>query len=92
MTERTALNWHCYLPGVGPGQRYGYRVHGPYAPARGPPLQPCQAADRPVREGDRGRRRLGRDANVLPYVPTGTEDADLEPDDEDDAAAIPKSS
>ncbi len=28
-TERTAFNWHCYLPGVGPGQRYGYRVHGP---------------------------------------------------------------
>ncbi|HSS50936.1 MAG TPA: hypothetical protein VLX28_18500, partial [Thermoanaerobaculia bacterium] len=23
--ERTAFNWHCYLPGVGPGQRYGYR-------------------------------------------------------------------
>ena len=35
-----ALNWHCYLPGIGPGQRYGYRVHGPYAPERGPPLQP----------------------------------------------------
>ena len=31
------------------------------------------------------------DANVLPYVPTGEEDADLEPDDEDDAAAMPKS-
>src|SRR5262249_9752465 len=30
MVERTAFNWHCYLPGVGPGQRYGYRVHGPY--------------------------------------------------------------
>ena len=27
--------WHCYLPGVGPGQRYGYRVHGPYHPADG---------------------------------------------------------
>ncbi|MFE9056713.1 glycogen debranching protein GlgX [Streptomyces mutabilis] len=27
--------WHCYLPGVGPGQRYGYRVHGPWAPAVG---------------------------------------------------------
>ncbi|ASO21369.1 glycogen operon protein [Actinoalloteichus hoggarensis] len=26
---------HCYLPGVGPGQRYGYRVTGPYAPAEG---------------------------------------------------------
>jgi len=27
--------WHGYLPGVEPGQRYGYRVHGPYDPARG---------------------------------------------------------
>ncbi|WP_443044491.1 glycogen debranching protein GlgX [Streptomyces sp. DHE17-7] len=27
--------WHCYLPGVGPGQRYGYRVHGPWAPSVG---------------------------------------------------------
>jgi isoamylase len=26
---------HGYLPGVGPGQRYGYRVHGPYEPAQG---------------------------------------------------------
>jgi len=33
MSERTAFNWHCYLPGVGPGQCYGYRVHGRYAPA-----------------------------------------------------------
>ena len=31
------------------------------------------------------------DANVLPYVPTGDDDADLEIDDEDDAAAMPKS-
>ena len=35
VTERTAFNWHCYLPGVGPGQRYGYRVHGPYDPSAG---------------------------------------------------------
>ncbi|MEU6161259.1 glycogen debranching protein GlgX [Streptomyces sp. NPDC047130] len=27
--------WHCYLPGVGPGQRYGYRVHGPWDPSMG---------------------------------------------------------
>ena len=26
--------FHAYVPGVGPGQRYGYRVHGPYAPER----------------------------------------------------------
>ena len=35
MRQQTAHNWHCYLPGVGPGQRYGYRVHGPWAPAEG---------------------------------------------------------
>lgn len=27
--------WHCYLPGIQPGQRYGFRVHGPYDPQRG---------------------------------------------------------
>ncbi|MCL2535865.1 MAG: glycogen debranching protein GlgX [Nocardiaceae bacterium] len=27
--------WHAYLPSVGPGQRYGFRVHGPYDPAAG---------------------------------------------------------
>ena len=58
LTERTAFNWHVYLPGVGPGQRYGYRVHGPYDPTLRPPLQPGQAADRPVREVDRGQGPL----------------------------------
>src|SRR5208283_4748574 len=33
--EQTAFVWHCFLPGVHPGQIYGYRVHGPYAPERG---------------------------------------------------------
>jgi glycogen operon protein len=33
--ERDALVWHAYLPRVSPGQRYGFRVHGPYAPASG---------------------------------------------------------
>jgi glycogen operon protein len=40
MTECTALNYHCYLPGVGPGQRYGFRVRGPYAPADGHRFNP----------------------------------------------------
>lgn len=30
-----AFVWHAYLPQVQPGQRYGYRVHGPYDPANG---------------------------------------------------------
>lgn len=35
LSERTHQVWHGYLPGVGPGQRYGYRVHGPYEPEAG---------------------------------------------------------
>jgi isoamylase len=35
LDEVDAFSWHAYLPSVGPGQRYGYRVHGPYAPERG---------------------------------------------------------
>jgi len=33
--EVDAYSWHAYLPNVGPGQRYGYRVHGPDDPAHG---------------------------------------------------------
>jgi isoamylase len=35
LVDRTDLTWHGYLPGVGPGTLYGYRVHGPYEPAAG---------------------------------------------------------
>ncbi|MCS7007312.1 MAG: hypothetical protein NZL88_07140, partial [Gaiellaceae bacterium] len=35
LRERDGDVWHRYVPGVGPGQRYGYRVHGPWAPERG---------------------------------------------------------
>lgn len=35
LTEVSNFVWHGYLPGVGPGQRYGFRVHGPYAPNEG---------------------------------------------------------
>ncbi|WP_405592852.1 glycogen debranching protein GlgX [Streptomyces sp. NBC_01190] len=34
--------WHGYLPGVGPGQRYGYRVHGPFDPANGLRCNPAK--------------------------------------------------
>src|ERR1039457_2171655 len=35
LTEVDGFVWHGYLPGIAPGQRYGYRVHGPYDPPRG---------------------------------------------------------
>jgi isoamylase len=42
VTEVDGLVWHCYLPGVAPGQRYGYRVHGPYRPERGHRCNPAK--------------------------------------------------
>ena len=35
MTEQNSYVWHNYLPGIQPGQRYGYRVYGPYDPMKG---------------------------------------------------------
>jgi glycogen operon protein len=35
LPEVTALSWHGYIPGIKPGQRYGYRVHGPWDPGQG---------------------------------------------------------
>jgi glycogen operon protein len=35
VTEVDAFTWHCYLPQVQPGQRYGYRMHGAWDPAQG---------------------------------------------------------
>jgi len=35
LREHTHFVWHGYLPGIAPGQRYGYRVHGPYDPDQG---------------------------------------------------------
>ncbi|MDQ1477814.1 MAG: isoamylase [Actinomycetota bacterium] len=40
--EVDAYCWHAYLPGVGPGQRYGYRVHGPWDPAAGVRCNPAK--------------------------------------------------
>ncbi|MGH3978047.1 MAG: glycogen debranching protein GlgX [Pseudonocardiaceae bacterium] len=42
LVERTFGAWHGLLPGVGPGQRYGYRVHGPADPARGLQYNPAK--------------------------------------------------
>jgi glycogen operon protein len=86
LTQRTAHNWHGYLPSIAPGQRYGYRVHGPWAPDRGHRFNPhkllidpyAKAIDGPVL-WDRGRTLAYADGN------------DLVIDETDDAAAIPKS-
>jgi len=40
LPEQTDMVWHGYLPDVHPGQLYGYRVHGPYAPEHGHRFNP----------------------------------------------------
>ncbi len=40
LPEYDAFVWHGYLPDVGPGQRYGFRVHGPYDPGQGQRCNP----------------------------------------------------
>ena len=42
LTEVDGFVWHGYLPAIGPGQRYGYRVHGPYDPRRGTRCAPSK--------------------------------------------------
>lgn len=34
--------WHCYLPTISPGQRYGFRVHGPWDPESGHRCDPSK--------------------------------------------------
>jgi glycogen operon protein len=89
LTSREVYNWHCYIPGIGPGQRYGYRVHGPYDPASGKRFNPSKLLIDPYAKAIEGPVDWGK-ANVLPYVPSMDEDADLHLDDEDSAEAIPK--
>ena len=73
---------------MGPGQRYAYRVHGPYAPREGKRFNAAKLLVDPYAKAIEGPVRWDA-ANVYPYVPNGDE-ADLEPDGEDDAIAIPK--
>jgi isoamylase len=42
LTEREGSVWHGYLPRIGPGQRYGFRVQGPYEPATGHRCNPAK--------------------------------------------------
>jgi isoamylase len=91
LTERRAHNWHCYVPGIEPGQRYGFRVHGRYDPDAGHRFNPAKLLIDPYAKAIEGTVDWSADSDPLPYVPNGDPDDDYEPDDGDDAAAMPKS-
>ena len=42
MPEVDGHVWHCYVPGLQPGQRYGFRIHGPYNPEAGQRCDPSK--------------------------------------------------
>ena len=88
LAEQTALCWHGYLPGVRPGQRYGFRVHGPYDPERGPRCNPAKLLLDPYARAVEGDVRW--DAAVFPYR-LGDPDGDLSRDDRDSAPFTPRS-
>ena len=86
VAQRTSHNWHVYLPGVGPGQRYGYRVSGPWEPTAGHRFNPAKLLIDPYAKAIEGRIGFER-ARVLAYAP-GQEDVR---DGEDSARAVPRS-
>jgi glycogen operon protein len=88
MAERTDQVWHLYLPEARPGQRYGYRVHGPWDPANGHRFNPAKLLLDPYAKAIDGTVRW---SDALFGYRIGHADADLAPDDRDSAAGMPKS-
>ncbi|WP_018231043.1 glycogen debranching protein GlgX [Thioalkalivibrio thiocyanodenitrificans] len=84
--EVTAHCWHGYLPGIGPGQRYGYRVHGPWDPARGLRCNPAKLLLDPYAKAVDGR--VTWDEAVFPYRFDDPEDSF---NDADSAPFVPRS-
>jgi isoamylase len=87
LEEVTGHVWHIYLPGIGPGQLYGYRIHGPYEPAEGLRSNPAKLVIDPYAKAICGS--VNWKAPVFGY-PIGNKDADLSRDDRDDAWGKPK--
>ena len=63
LVEHTDMVWHGYLPDVHPGQLYGYRVHGPFAPHIGHRFNPSKLVMDPYAKviGRTARFRIGND-------------------------------
>ncbi|MBB6143320.1 glycogen operon protein [Silvibacterium bohemicum] len=87
LKETTAFVWHGYIPGIQPGQRYGYRVHGPWEPERGMRFNPAKLLTDPYAQAISGK--VDWKEPIFPYQ-FGEKDADLVRDDRDSAAGVPK--
>jgi isoamylase len=82
--------WHGYLPGIGPGQRYGFRVHGPYNPEQGQRFNAHKLLIDPYARAIAGDVQHGEAIFGYPLGEGQGEDRDLDVSPSDDVAAIPK--
>ena len=86
LIEQTDLVWHCYLPDVRPGQRYGYRMHGRYDPGSGHRFNPAKLLIDPYAKRIDGE--VAWDDALFGYRIGADDD---EPDERDSADFVPKS-
>ncbi len=84
VTERSDQIWHAYLPEARPGLLYGYRVHGPYAPAGGHRFNPAKVLLDPYAKAVAGHLRW--DDSLFGYRP-GEAEASVTPDPRDRSSA-----
>jgi glycogen operon protein len=87
LPEQTDMVWHGYLPEVRPGQVYGYRVYGPYAPEQGHRFNPHKLLLDPYGKQIQGPLTW-TDAHFGYRV--GNKQEDLSFDRRDNAAGMPK--
>jgi glycogen operon protein len=85
LPEVDGFVWHGYLPGVTPGQHYGYRVYGPYDPHSGHRCNPSKLLLDPYSKAINGD--IGWDQALFSYP----FEAPDKRDDSDSAAHMPKS-
>ena len=85
LPEATALVHHGYLPNVGPGQRYGYRVLGPWEPQNGCRCNPSNLLLDPYATAVEGE--VSWDPRVMPYKVGHPDEASAE----DNARFVPRS-
>lgn len=88
MHEVTAHVWHGFLPGTSPGQRYGYRVEGPYEPEEGHRFNSSKLLIDPYAKALHGQ--VDWSAPMFGHRLTGGEDADLVRDAQENAYGVPK--
>ena len=86
LTEVDGMVWHGYLPGLQPGQLYGYRVYGPYRPIEGLRFNPNKVLLDPYALAV---ERVTEWHDTVFGYEIGNPDADLSFDEHDDAAFAP---